>query len=193
MARAKKDRERGWFTRAEMAAIFGVSEQHFDRGLARFAPAAARVKEGNRVLFQARPLIDAWAAAQSAKAAPEPTAGDPLLAGSGNDTPALEEYRRQMARIKRVEADKAELLVVPIAEVRPALMQLGAVVRRAGESLARAYGNDAAGLVNEAVSEWEAGCEALLSREPASTELDPRLSESDAGAAAADGPAIRRV
>ena len=146
---------RAWLTRAEIAAAFDVTVTHVDRTLRRFAP-PDKVKTGDGGTFiYCRALLDGWAEAERVKRHPE----DVLMAGG--DSPALEDYRRHRARVAKVEADEREGGSVPIGEIEPELSRLTGVLRRAGEQLARQYGNDAAAILNEAVDRWEEGLSKL--------------------------------
>ena len=146
---------RGWVTRKEIAAVFDVSVTHVDRSLRRYVPAGMVKTIDGRTYFHGRSLLDAWAEAERLKRHP-----DDLM--SGDLSPALEEYRRHRARVAKCEADEREGVSVALAEIDPPLMQLAGVLRRAGESLTRKYGNDAGAILNEAIERWQDGVNKLL-------------------------------
>jgi hypothetical protein len=68
---------RGWFSKQEMAAIFGISEQHFDRSFRSLVPADAQKLVGRRWYFRARGVaaVDAEFAEQEIVIPTGPFAG----------------------------------------------------------------------------------------------------------------------
>src|SRR4051812_1414519 len=92
----------GWFDRAEMAAIMDVTASTFDKTYRILLPASAVKTVEGRPFFRARALIDALI--ERAKPTPDPVAaGDPLLSGSGEDSPALERYRSARADLANMD------------------------------------------------------------------------------------------
>lgn len=85
---------------------------------------------------------------------PDPIDADPLL-GSDGDSPALEEYRRAKAALARLELAEREGKLVPVDELHGLLTEGAAVLRRAGETLSRRFGNEALQVLNEALAEAE--------------------------------------
>ena len=140
---------RGWFLKATLAELFGVTPQHFDRHYRRFAGPDATRTHGGKLYFHGRTLVDAWA--ESMRVAAVAPSVDPLLAGG--DSPALERYRTARALLAEMEVDRQRENLIPREEIEVALTRFAGVLRRAGESLAREFGNEAAGLMNEAVDE----------------------------------------
>jgi hypothetical protein len=59
--------------------------------------------------------------------------------------------------VAKVEADEREGQSVALAEIEPHMLTLCGLLRRAGETLARKFGNDAAAVLNEAVERWNEG------------------------------------
>lgn len=175
----------GWFCRAEVARIFDTTVRNFDATYRRWFPASAVRTIDGRPYFHVGPVIKPLFEAQNRKPEPE---SDPLLVGG--DSPALEEYRKHRARREKVQADLAERGAVMVDQIGPPLMQLSGTLRRAGETLARRWGNDAAAVLNEAVSQWEDSLETLLSNES-----DPPAVEADSAdhphAPAADDARVR--
>lgn len=96
----------------------------------------------------ARALHD-FLAANAAKLASD----DPML--SGGSSPALEDYRREkaiMARLDRLERERA---LMPRDQVRDSMGRTAAIIRAAGETLQRQYGNEALDILVEALADAE--------------------------------------
>jgi hypothetical protein len=152
---------RGWLTKNDCAAVFDVSARNFERGYMRYAPPTAVKTFGRATYVHVRSLLNAWAAAQKPAAAPQGE-GDPLLAGAAPDSPGLERYREARADLAEMERDRVKASLIPREDLEPALAEFAGVLRRAGETLARDYGNDAATVLNEAVDETVERWEQLL-------------------------------
>jgi hypothetical protein len=149
-----------WFDRTDSAALIGVSARHFDEAV-RPKLAADAVRGDRRSLrFHGPAVVAAWVAIKAERAKPAPTDADPLLADG--DSPGLERYRNAKADLAEMERDRQRRRIVNVEEIEPALMQLAGVMRNASENLARQFGNDAAGIVNEAVDEWGVGVAKLF-------------------------------
>lgn len=165
---AEKNRPgRGWLTRKELAAAFDVGESSFDKTYLRFVTGDAKKTVGKTDYFHARTLLDRWAEHQGSRRLGTDPEVDPLLAGA--DSPALEEYRRHAAREKKVKADYAEGAAVPTEDIEPAFLRAAEPLRRAGEELAKRYGNEAGEIHNQAVDGWLEGVKSYLresGREP---------------------------
>jgi phage terminase Nu1 subunit (DNA packaging protein) len=171
-----------WFTKNEIARrVFGTTPQNFDKTYRPAAPVDAVRKEGREVLFHCRRLLDGLLE-QAKRQRPQGGEGDPLLADG--DSPNLERYRGAKADLAEMQRDRERKQIVRVEEIEPALMQLAGVMRSASENLARQYGNEAAGIVNEAVDEWADGVAKLLAGG-----ADPDGVE---GSEAADDAAVRR-
>jgi hypothetical protein len=151
---------RGWIAKRDLADVFDVSTQHWDRHYSRFAAPEARKTVGGKLYYHGRQVLDAWAASLKGAAPAEGT--DPLLSGAAPDSPGLERYREARADMAEMERDRLRLNLIPREELDPALAQFAGLLRRAGEALKRQFGNDAAALLNEAVDEAEAGWRTLL-------------------------------
>ena len=85
---------------------------------------------------------------------------DPLL--QGTSSPALEQYRAMKTKLAALEFGRQSGHLIPRAELEPGLDLLTNILREAGESLRRGYGEDAASVLNEAMDEWDRGWRALL-------------------------------
>jgi len=78
---------------------------------------------------------------------------DPLLAGAGGSSPALEDYRRERAMLARLERLEREKVLLPRGEVREAMGRIAAIVRGAGDTLQRQFGPAAVEILYEALSD----------------------------------------
>jgi phage terminase Nu1 subunit (DNA packaging protein) len=155
----------GWLTKAEMSAVFDVAPRTWESTYRRYAGPESTKQVGGVGFYHCRRILDAWAAAQGDK----PAATDPMLVG-GEDSPALERYRLARARLVEMELEQREKTHVAIAEIEPQLMRLGGLIRRAGETLARKYGNDAADVVNQAIDQWQGGVRGTLKSDDRGTD-----------------------
>lgn len=144
-----------------MVEIFDVSEVQFDRRFAKLAPKNGVRRDGRKVSFHARKLIDAVVADEVEREtvkrpAPLPVSDetDPLLVSG--DSQNLERYRLAKAIEVERKNDKEEGLLIPRPVIREALLPAAAAMRQAGERLAKLFGNDAHAIYAEAVQEYEA-------------------------------------
>lgn len=170
-----------------MADTFDVSVQQFDRTYRRYAAPEAIKEIDGKLFFHSRSILDAWAQSQKQEI-PDGVSPDDLLL-TGENSPALEEFRRGRAKMIWMDVAEREKTLIPRGQIEPPLTQAALVLRRAGERLARSYGNDAAAVLNEAVDQWESTCEALLD------EPDAAVTEAggadDPHATAADDARVR--
>lgn len=94
---------------------------------------------------------------------------DALLQGAGS--PALERYREERALIARLDRLEREGQLLPRDEVRVALGRIAAIVRSAGDTLQRQFGQAAADILLEALD--DAGREIERSFEGSEEPFDP--------------------
>jgi hypothetical protein len=87
-------------------------------------------------------------------------ADDELLTGASS--PALERYREERAALARLDRLEREGELLPRDQVRDALGRIAGIVRAAGDSLARQFGNEALELLVEAVDDAEAEIERIF-------------------------------
>lgn len=78
---------------------------------------------------------------------------DPLIKGS--DSPALERYRLARAKMAERQLEEIQGHIIPRDKLRPALLQLAMILRRAGEIMQRSHGPGPAMLLDEALTEAE--------------------------------------
>ena len=76
---------------------------------------------------------------------------DELLQGNGS--PALERYREERAAMARLDRLEREKQLVPRDEVREALGRIAAIIRGAGDTLQRQFGQSAADILFEALDD----------------------------------------
>jgi hypothetical protein len=182
-----QDQSDEWFTKNEIARrVFGTTPQNFDKTYRPAAPVDAVKKDGREVYFNCRRLLDGLLE-QAKRQRPQGGDGDPLLADG--DSPGLERYRNAKADLAEMERDRQRKQIVRVDEIEPVLMQLAGVMRSASENLARQFGNEAAGIVNEAVDEWAAGIAKLFAGGGGGA--GGTATDGDEGAEAADDAAVR--
>ena len=63
----KPNRPRAWFTKAEMANVFDVSVSYFDREIRPLVDAKYVRRDGRRLVFHARSVIESWMRAHSSR------------------------------------------------------------------------------------------------------------------------------
>lgn len=100
---------------------------------------------------------------------------DQLMQGTGS--PALERYREERAALARLDRLEREGQLLPRDEVRLALGRIAAIVRGAGDTLQRQFGQAAADILLEAL-------------EDASREIDRSFTEGDIVGPPGDAPAL---
>jgi hypothetical protein len=188
MAKKNESVPHGWYCKAEMARIFGTTVRNFDATYRRHAPTDQQRDIGGRPHFHAWSLIKAWAA--QAKVKPD-VVGDDWMLDGGSDSQWLEECRKAKSRLLWMDVNQREKTHIPVATLEPALMSLTGVLRGAAEQLSRSHGNDAAGVLNQAIDRWEESLQELIDTD----EPDPASAEADRAehphAAAADDARVR--
>lgn len=142
-------------TRDQVAAHFGVSL----RTVAGWLAAGAPGQPG------AYPLaaIQAWRDKQNADRKPGDV--DPLLAGTSS--PALERYRDERAKLARLDRMAREGQLIDRDAVHAALAEIAAIIRQAGETLQRDFGQAARDVLDEALDEAAAHIEQYAAVETA--------------------------
>jgi len=154
---------RGWLTKTELAAALDISTHTFDVTYRRYANAEAVKDVDGKLFFHARSILDRWReTGPPVNAVKLPVEGepDPLLQGPVTD--ALEYYREQRGKQEKLKLEVMLGNLVAIADIEPPLLNLCGMLRRAGETIVRKYGNDAGQPINEALDEFEKGCESVL-------------------------------
>jgi len=141
-----------------MLRVFDISDNTFNRSIRPYIPKRyIRKSKGGRLFFYGRGVLEAWAE----RRLPLPDATDPLLAGGTSQ--ALEEYRRERAKLARLDRLEREGQLVRRSEIHEALALLAAHIRKAGERLGRRFGPDAQEILDEALNRFEQALEKLSS------------------------------
>ncbi|MEX2025661.1 MAG: hypothetical protein WEH44_00145 [Pirellulaceae bacterium] len=94
---------------------------------------------------------------------------DPLMQGIGS--PALERYREERALIARLDRLERERQLMPRDEVRDSLGRVAAILRGAGDSLQRRFGNEAVDILHEALADAEREIKRTFGTEEKEAEL----------------------
>lgn len=152
-----------WLTRGHSALLLGVSARHFDEAIRpRLAPEAVR-GDGKGLRFSAPEVVATWLRIRDERRAPtsSPDMDDALLA-AGGDSPNLERLRAARASMAELDLDERRKAVVPLEKLEPALAKFAGVLRGAGTTLQRQYGNEVAAVLNEAVDEVVKAWETML-------------------------------
>lgn len=76
---------------------------------------------------------------------------DPLLAGE--NSPALERYRDERAKLAKMDRLERERTLLPRDEIHEMLGRVAGIIRGAGDGLQRQYGNEAHALLDEAMDD----------------------------------------
>lgn len=106
-------------------------------------------------------------------------ADDLLLQGETSD--ALEEYRRERALLARLDRLERERELLPRDGVKQSLGRIAAILRGAGDTLQRQFGDDAHAILVEALADAEVEIDASFGDEPD----DKEVARADASAPAA--------
>jgi len=82
---------------------------------------------------------------------------DPFL--SGNNSPALEDYRRQKAELAKLELKERQGELLSRERIHESFGRGAHIIRQAGDVLRRQYGNDAQAILNHALDDLVAEVE----------------------------------
>ena len=176
----------GYLSKAQLAALLGVSEVHLDRERRRLGEVPVRRVE-HTVYLDGASLVRLWIEDRVRKAMEKAGENvDPLLSGPATDS--LEECRKQKARVLKVEADQAEGQSVRLSELEPGLRAIAEAVRRSLEILQRRWGAEAAQLVSDSILEAEQSLDRLFAKPI--PEPEPPVRPVDAPASSADDGAV---
>lgn len=80
---------------------------------------------------------------------------DDQLLAEGGDSPGLERYRLAKAALAELELEERKGSLLSREKVRGALIRWASIVRRLGELLAKRFGNEASGAINNALVECQ--------------------------------------
>lgn len=147
-----RDRDEFWLPVASLARLFAMTPQGFRSSiLPLVAPTDRRQAPGGLEVF-GRAALDAWAGREWERQSRQ-IVGDGVL--SGPNSPALEEARRYKAGLLRIDLAERQNEIVSVSEVYDFHTQICAVVRGAGERLAREVGEPARRILDAALDDLE--------------------------------------
>lgn len=115
-----------------------------------------------------------------------------LFGDMATDSPELEKWRRIRRLREEIKLAEEQKRSVPRDTLQKHLLDLAQVLRRAGENLAKRFGNEALALIRDATDEWLAGCERILATqtdEPVDRQPNPADSGGAGGEPAPAPPA----
>jgi hypothetical protein len=148
-----------------MAALWGVTPNHFDRQYRVHIPTAlTRTKPGSRLKqFESaavRAIHDALLAQEQERLRLNDDEAL-LLEGGGND-PAMHRLRLAKAQLAELDLQQRRNQVIEIDVAERLVGIVGSKIRTAGELLTRKYGNDAGAIIDQALTEAEEDIETTL-------------------------------
>lgn len=77
---------------------------------------------------------------------------DPLMDG-GSGSEWLERYRKERAKMARLDRLEREGILVRLDVLRPLMFRASGIIRQCGETLAKLFGNEAAAILNDALND----------------------------------------
>lgn len=129
---------RQWKTIREQAELYGI-------------PFGGAIVDLGAVVRALHGFLAKNAAALSRARAAE--SGDPML--DGPLSPALEEYRREKAKITKIQREMLEAKIVAVEDMTANLTLLGTILRGAADTLGRQFGEEARMVIEEALDDFE--------------------------------------
>ena len=93
---------------------------------------------------------------------PKPENGDGTLFEGADGSPALERYREERAKLAALDRLEREGQLLPRDAIHEVLTRMAAVLRSAGESLKRQFGDEAHALLDEALDDVEQDIETFF-------------------------------
>lgn len=149
-------------TIAEVSAVVGVSSRTIKEYLSRGCPG----RPGRYPL----PEIIGWCKETVWKS--RAVAADPLLAG--DDSPSLERYREAKASQEEIKLENMRREFLPRDEIRLLHDELADVYRRAGEQLAKRFGQ----AVTETIEQCLRDATARIEQRWGSDRVGPKIADS---------------
>lgn len=155
----------GWFTRAEMIAMFNISATQFDKKYKPLAPAEGVFDGRVCKYFHGRKLLDAWLNDELSKHKPKAIVDE--------DGDALDLSKMAHGdRLIKAKAEREELKLqrereesVDRKAIHDLLTGIARYLRGSMESLQRRYGNEAAEIVSDALDQVEEEVNQTLNEE----------------------------
>jgi hypothetical protein len=150
-----------WLNRSQLCKVLAIDPTNFDKSWRPLIPDNAQRREGNRILFHVRTVIDAYIDREVEKRSPAPPQlpsafdGDAEGLFLGQPTKWSERCQQLRAEDMELDLDVKRGNLIPREEIAELLARLASVLRPAGEKLQRDFGADAGQVYNEAVDEVE--------------------------------------
>lgn len=142
-------------TQRELAKLLGVSADRVKQYIAQGMPGAP----GAYCVDDCSEWVSANINRSRQKILPG-TDADPLL--SAGDSPALERYREERAKLARLDRLERERQLIRRDAVHEMLGQFASIMRGAGEILQRQFGSDALTILEEALGDVERNAEPIF-------------------------------
>ena len=137
-----------WFSRAEMARIFGCTTSNFQQRIKPIVPTASiHEKHGKggkvtRVWYHGRGVIEAWSANEAMKSGSD----DPMVVDT---SPELERFRKARASLAELDLEARQGDLMSRTDVHEGLAAVSAIYRRAGQRLRSRFGDEAYQIIDE--------------------------------------------
>jgi phage terminase Nu1 subunit (DNA packaging protein) len=154
--------EDAWVTRADLARVFDCSVTAFDKYIRPHAAPDHQRKQGKTLYFYARGVIESWALRHRA------AVHDDLLQSTA-DSPALERYREERAKLAKLDRLQREHELVRTSDLTANLTLLGTILRIASETVRREFGDGAGAILDGALGDFDKQVE-TLARQPDETQ-----------------------
>lgn len=153
MATKNSQKKWAWLTKTQAAEVVGYSVRHFGERIQPLIEKQHWTGRGAKLRFMIHGVTKAavdYATAQQK----QPAEGiDPLLAGDDSD--ALDEYRREATTEKRLKNAVTRGELIDREKTADAIRAGITAMRETGDRLVRRFGNEAGDLFNDAVGEFE--------------------------------------
>lgn len=146
-----------WMTRSQIGRLLGISPRQFDDRVRPMMPTDCIKGVGAKLRIYAPAAVQARVEQKIAETAEAVSPSDPLMAGPGSA--ALERYRLARAKREELELEVRQGNLVELDEMRRGWSLIAAQLRQAVDSLQRTFGEEAAGIVRDAMSEAKSSVE----------------------------------
>jgi phage terminase Nu1 subunit (DNA packaging protein) len=152
--------EDAWVTRADLARVFDCSVTAFDKYIRPHAAPEHQRKQGKALYFYARGVIESWALRHRAEI-------DDALLTSTADSPALERYREERAKLAKLDRLEREDSLGERSRLVFSLTLMGTILRNAGETIRREFGPGAGEILDAALDDFDRQIESLAQQSKA--------------------------
>lgn len=148
----------GFFSRKQIAEIFGFTVVYFDRDV-RPHLQPADVVRGHNPLFRAAAVHQFLVEREVRKSTVLPDEHGML---AGPDSIWLEAFRKERTLSERLKRKLAERRAVDVEDIRAKFQQWAAVIRGAADKLQKKFGRQAHDLLDDAIAQAEEDHDAYL-------------------------------